>query len=333
MKVIKAFGFHDLRIIDVPIPSVKPNEVLVKVKACGICGSDKWCWETKEPAEHIAGHEVAGEVVDVGDNVKSIKNGDAVAINNVKGCGVCEACIQGNYVSCQEDIIHMSHGFSEYVAVPERNCLILSKNISYEEGSLIFDNWGTPYNAVERAHIKKNDYVVICGCGPIGIAAIRLSKLKEAKVIAIDPVAFRRDFAVSMGADLVLDPYSASLNKTIKDLTNGKGVCVFIECSGKEQSYHLAFDILKKGGKLISVGEGVHLTLNLSDDIIHKQISMIGSFYSTMEQGEYVQQLLLDGLIDPIKLVTHRFTFEELPKKFGEIFNNSEGILKTILIP
>lgn len=332
MKVIKAFGFHDLRIIDVPIPSIKSNEVLVKVKACGICGSDKWCWETKEPSEHIAGHEVAGEVIDVGDNVKSIKTGDAVAINNVKGCGVCEACIQGNYVSCQEDIIHMSHGFSEYVAVPERNCLILSKNISYEEGALIFDNWGTPYNAVERAHIKKNDYVVICGCGPIGIAAIRLSKLKEAKVIAIDPVAFRRDFAVSMGADLVLEP-SSSLNKTIKDLTNGMGVSIFIECSGKEQSYHLAFDVLKKGGKLIAVGEGVHLSLNLSDDIIHKQISMIGSFYSTMEQGEYVQQLLLDGLIDPLKLVTHRFTFEELPKKFGEIFNNSDGILKTILIP
>ena len=333
MKVIKAFGFHDLRIIDAPVPSVKSNEVLVKVKACGICGSDKWCWETKEPAEHIAGHEVAGEVTAVGSNVTSIKKGDCVAINNVKGCGVCDACIQGNYVSCQEMLIHMSHGFSEYVAVPERNCLILHNSISYEEGSLIFDNWGTPYNAVEKAQIKKNDYVVICGCGPIGIAAVRLSKLKEAKVVAIDPVSFRRDFALSMGADLVFEPSSPLLNKTLRDLTNGIGVSVFIECSGKEQSYHLAFDMLKKGGKLIAVGEGVHLSLNLSDHMIHNQISMIGSFYSTMQQGEYVQQLLVDGLIDPLKLVTHRFTFEELPNKFGEIFNNSDGILKTILIP
>lgn len=333
MKVIKAFGYHDLRVIDVPIPSIKSDEILVKVKACGICGSDKWCWETKEPSEHIAGHEVSGEVIEVGKDVRAIKKGDAVAINNVRGCGICEACLNGNYISCQNMLIHMSHGFSEYVAVPERNCLILDKRLSYEEGALIFDNWGTPYHAVEKAEIKKGDCVVICGCGPIGIAAVRLSKLKEAKVIAIDPIAFRRDFALSMGADFVFEPSSSILKETVKNLANGKGASVFIECSGKEQSYHLAFDILKKEGNLIALGEGVHLTVDLSENIIHKQINLIGSFYSNMQHGKEVQKLMLDELIDPIKLVTHRFGFEELPEKFGKIFNNSDSILKTIFIP
>jgi threonine dehydrogenase-like Zn-dependent dehydrogenase len=331
VKTVKAFGPEDLRVVEAPAPVPEHGEVLIAVKACGICGSDKWFWRVSEPTDYVAGHEVAGEVIALGPDVFRLRVGDRVAVNNVRGCGVCPACRAGEFVRCPHMLQHMGHGFSEQVAVPERNCLLLNQKIGYETGSLIFDMWGTPFNAMERAGVSNNDDVVISGCGPIGLAAVVLAKQRGAYVIAIDPLAFRRDAALRVGADAALPPGDTTLSE-IRHLTSGLGASTFMECSGKASAYQLAFPALRIGGTLVSVGEGASFELKPSEMLIGKSLNLLGSFYSTMEQGKQVQNLILQEQIDPLSLVTHRFALEELPQIFGKVVECADGILKAIVL-
>jgi 2-desacetyl-2-hydroxyethyl bacteriochlorophyllide A dehydrogenase len=330
MKQIKAFGPQDLQVVVTDIPTLAADEVLIDMRACGICGSDKWFWFVEKPTDYVAGHEAAGEVVAVGSDVKQLKMGDRVAINNVKGCGNCPACQSGQFVRCPNGISHMGFGFSEKLAVPERNCLKLDDSVSYETGSLIFDNWGTPYSAISRTSMKAGDYVVVIGCGPIGLAAVRLARLRGANVFAVDPNPSRLAAALRQGAEAVSPP-EASLTEEIIRYTRNHGVDIVLECSGKAPSYTLALDILRIGGTLVSIGEGAKFEFN-SSDLIHKHLNMFGSLYSTMEDGEQVQRLIVNGDIEPMLFVTHQFKLVDLPAQFSKVIEYSDGLLKSIVI-
>jgi threonine dehydrogenase-like Zn-dependent dehydrogenase len=283
-----------------------------------------------DASDYVAGHEVAGEVVAIGSAVEKLRVGDRVAVNNVKGCGDCEECQAGRYVRCPNPVTHMGFGFSEKVAVPERNCLLLAPELGYEAGSLIFDNWGTPYSALKRTNMKAGDRVLVIGCGPIGLAAIGLAKQRGALIAAVDPISSRLAGAARMGAELTIPP-SSEMIEVLKLLTGGQGYDYVVECSGKAPSYELAFSILRMGGTLVSIGEGARFAFN-SSEVIHKHLTLIGSLYSTMQDGLDVQELMVKGEIDPLAFVTHRFTLEELPKSFGLVMDAGEGLLKAIVI-
>jgi threonine dehydrogenase-like Zn-dependent dehydrogenase len=330
MKTAKAFGPKDIRIIDAEVPVPGDGEVLIAVRASGICGSDKWFWKVEGPTEYVAGHEVAGEVVSLGNKVSDLKVGDRVSVNNVKGCGHCPECKVGNFVRCSVHIEHMGYGFSEFVAVPEVNCLLLDDKVSYEEGSLIFDNWGTPYSAIERAGDLKGKYVAVSGCGPIGLGAVVLSKLFGAHVIAVDPVEERRKGALALGADEAICPEDAVSN--IKKLTKGSDIGVWFECSGNAQAYETAFEVIKVGGTIVSIGEGAKFEMRPSEMLINKHLNLLGTLYSTMQHGKKVQELMVKELIDPLCFTTHRFSLEELPKVFGDVVECKNGILKSIVV-
>ena len=147
MKVIKAFGPGDLRVIEKPMPEPGPGYVRVKVRASGICGSDKWLWFVKNETDSIAGHEIAGEVDKLGEGVTSLSVGDRIMINNVVGCGVCPACRAGEFVLCPSwnGSLDVNNGFGEYVITPVRNCMRLLPGLDFIDGALMMDNWGTPY--------------------------------------------------------------------------------------------------------------------------------------------------------------------------------------------
>lgn len=330
MKQVKAFGPQDLRVVTVDVPVLAADEVLIDMKACGICGSDKWFWYVEEPSDYVAGHEASGEVVAVGADVKQLRVGDRVAVNNVKGCGVCEECQAGRFVRCPNGITHMGFGFSEKFAVPERNCLKLEDSVSYEVGSLIFDNWGTPYSAISRTSMKAGDHVIVIGCGPIGLAAVRLAKLRGAIVAAIDPIHARLEAAIKQGADKVFHPEQI-LAQELLSFTKDQGADIVLECSGKPASYKLALEILRIGGTLVSIGEGAKVEFN-SSEWIHKHLTLIGSLYSTMEDGKQLQHLIVNGDIDPLAFVTHKFKLEELPSEFGKVIEYNKGLLKSVVI-
>jgi threonine dehydrogenase-like Zn-dependent dehydrogenase len=327
---VKAFGPQDLRVVEVSEPIPGEGEVLIDVRACGICGSDKWFWHVSEPNDYVAGHEAAGIVVAVGANVDTLRAGDRVTVNNVRGCGVCDACRQGAFVRCPNGVTHMGFGFSEKIIAPVRNCLVLEDGISYEAGSLIFDNWGTPYSALRRTNMKPGDKVVVFGCGPIGLAAVTLARIRGASVIAVDPVESRLDAAARQGATLTISPDERTVQAILEE-AGAEGVDYVLECSGKAASYETAFAVLRIGGTLVSIGEGAIYEIN-SSRLIHKHLTMFGSLYSTMQDGREVQELMVRGEIDPLAFVTDRFSLFELPEKFGRVITGGEGLLKSIVV-
>jgi threonine dehydrogenase-like Zn-dependent dehydrogenase len=331
MKTLRAFGPQDIRLVEIPIPQPSFGEVQIRVKVCGVCGSDKWFWNVSEASDYTAGHEACGEVSQVGPGCTWAKLGDRVAINNVRGCGTCAECISGRYVRCKQ-LIHMGQGFGQYLVAPERNLLQIDNSIDWESAALIFDLWGTPYGALERIPNIAGKTLVVSGCGPIGLAAIKLATLKGAHVMGVDLLDDRLEMAKQLGASAICKAGPES-TQAILDWTKNAGVDVFLECAGKANSYELAWNVLGMGSHMVTIGEGAHLeNLEPSHILINKHLTWIGHLYSTMEHGKAIHDMIIHRSFDPKAFVSHRYTVEELPKVFGHIVSGGQGLLKTLVI-
>jgi threonine dehydrogenase-like Zn-dependent dehydrogenase len=333
MKAIQFFGSQDIRLLEVADPIPADGQVLLRVAASGICGSDKWLWHASGPVAGIAGHEVAGEVIELGPGVKWLQVGDRVAVNNVVGCGKCPACRAGVFVKCPYWTDHedVNGGFGELVVAPERNCLRLRDEVDFETGAQIFDNFGTPFSALERGLVDEGDDVLITGLGPIGLGALILAKLRGAFVIAADPLRERLELASSLGADAVLAPDS-HLPTAVRELTGGFGAAKVIECSGKSPAYALGIAALRHGGTFVSVGEGAQFDLHPSDAVIRRHLTIAGSWYSSMRQGAQVQHLVVQGKITPSVLVTHRGPLAEFPALFRKVCEEPDKVVKALVV-
>ena len=332
MKVVKAFGPQDLRVVEVPIPEPGPGHVRVKVRASGICGSDKWVWSVNGPTDSVAGHEVAGEVDKLGDGVHSLKLGDRVMINNVGGCGTCPACRAGAFVLCPtwNGSLDVNNGFGEYVITPARNCMQLLPGLDFVDGALIMDNWGTPYGGIIRGNVTKGMDVVVNGCGPIGQAAVGLAKAMGAYVIAVDPNKWRREFALNNGANAVFAP--EDLHAAVQILTDGLGAHVVMECSGNGKAYENCLKSLRHEGSLVAIGEHGSFMLHPSDQIIRRSLKIIGTWYSTMPQAAEIMQLALSGRINLKSFLTRTVSLDEVPDVFGSIMDCDEGMMKCVIV-
>jgi threonine dehydrogenase-like Zn-dependent dehydrogenase len=332
MKVIKAFGPQDLRVVEAPVPEPGPGYVRVKVRASGICGSDKPIWHVKSASDYVVGHEVAGEVDALGGGVTSLAAGDRVMINNVVGCGVCPACRAGEFVFCphrdgQNDV---GNGYGEYVVAPARNCARILPGLSFVDGALIMDNWGTPYGGILRGRIRQGMDVLVSGCGPIGRAAIALLKAFGAYVIAADPVEWRRSAALQGGADRAVPP--EALPGAARDATDGLGVHAVMECSGNGNAYENCMKSLRCGGTMVAIGEGAEFMLRPSAQMIHRFLTITGTWYSTLPHVGEVMQLALQGRINLQSFLTHTITLDEVPALFGPIVNCEDGIAKCVIV-
>jgi len=334
MKVMKAFGPGDLRIVEVDKPEPEPGYVRVKARASGICGSDKGLWHTKVKRESVAGHEVAGEVDKLGDGVLSLKLGDRVMINNVVGCGNCPACRNGAFVLCPywDGTKDVGNGFGEYLTAPARNCVKILPGLDFIDGALIMDNWGTPYGGIQRGAVDFccGSDVLVNGCGPIGQAAVVLLKSMRSFVIACDPVKFRRDSALENGADVVCSP--DELPDKVYNLTNGQGAHAALECSGNGAAYENCIRSLRIGGTLIAVGEGAEYTFQPSDRLIRRSLSITGTWYSTLQQAGEVMRMALLKQIDPKAFLSKLVTLDETPAIFGKVVNCEDNIIKCVIV-
>lgn len=331
MKVVKVFGLRDLRLADAPVPQPGFGCVRVKVKASGICGSDKWVWFQEHPSDNIAGHEVSGEVDLLGEGVTALGVGDRVIINNVVGCGVCPACRAGEFVFCpkwdwRNDV---NNGFGEYVVTPARNCMRLPDCLDYIDGALIMDNWGTPYANMLRGNVQAGMDVLVNGCGPIGQAAIALCRERGAYVIAADPVKWRRQAALKQGAHHALGP--EELPCAAQKLTDGLGVHVVMECSGAGASYENCLASLRIGGTLVAVGEHAEYTYN-SSDIIRRSLNIASTWYSTLPHAAEVMQMALQKRIDLRSFLTHTVRLEDVPRMFASLMSLEDGIMKCVIV-
>ena len=329
---------------DFPLPEVGKKDVLVKIKAAAICGSDlkiykwlPWCESMIKSLPFIPGHECCGEVVEVGREVRGIKIGDKVAGETHVPCGTCWQCQHNRAHTCEnmELFGHTINGcFAEYSLIPEVSVRRIPDNISFDYGSLL-EPMGIPFRAVEKGDVKE-DAVVVIGCGPIGLFAIGISKIMGAKIIiAIDINKRRLDIARRMGATHLIDPKTSSVVERVKNFTKdyGRGAGVIIEASGNIEALEEALKYIRLGGKIIVLGHTDNpLSLRPSSDIILREVQIMGLFGREIwDTWEKTESILSSGKFDIEPIITHRFCLSDFDKAFRTALSG-EGC-KVLLIP
>ncbi len=320
MKAAVLHGPGRLSIEDVPRPEHSPNEILVRVAACGICHTDLHYIDHGVPtfkSPVILGHEVSGKVEEIGSAVTEFAPGDAVLLPAVLTCGSCRACRTGRENICERMRMlgnHIDGGYAEYVVAPARDCFRLPPEIPLAEACLIGDALTTPYHAVKhRARVRVAERVAVFGCGGIGSGAVQFSALAGAEVIAVDLDNRKLALARELGASGTLNPASVErVDKEIKKRTAG-GVDVAIEAIGKPETLRAAFDSLRPGGRLCVVGFAAEPATLAFSKLMFFELDVIGSLGCRPVDYPEVIELVRRGRVRLAPLVTARYKLADLP--------------------
>lgn len=320
MKTERAKG---IVIKDVAIPKIKDNEVLVKVKAAGICGTDihlyhwnQWCENVNAKNPMIIGHEYCGEVVEVGTAVKSLKVGDLVAAEPHIPCGVCYQCMTGNQHVCQDMKIigvHDDGAFAEYTVLPEVCAWKLDKNTDPAIGAL-YEPFGIAVHGLMADQVGGMP-VVILGCGPLGCFATGVAKAFGAsKVFAVDIKPSRLEWAKQMGADYTINPAVDNLEEIVISETGGMGAGAVIELSASEAALQSGLKVLRKSGWVSLVGlHSKNVSMDLVNGVIYKEAKLYGITGRHMYKTWYAaDELIKAGMVKVENIITHRFPLEKI---------------------
>lgn len=322
MKAGVFYSKNDLRIEEIPKPSPKAGEVLIKVKACGICGTDvhifngdKGCFPT--PAGTVLGHEFSGIVEAVGEGVKEIKVGDRVCVDPNKLCGDCYYCKSGIGHFCENMIgigTGVNGGFAEYCAVPQSQVYKIADSTSYEAAAMT-EPTACCVHGIDMCNISCGDTVAVIGGGMIGMIMLQLAKLSGAgKLIMIEPVAEKRKIAEKLGADLCIDPIGNDVKKILAE--NGiKRISAVIECVGKTSTIEQAIAIAGEKSVVMMFGlTAPDDTISIKPfEIFQKEIVLKSSFINPYTQKRALE-LIDSGKIDVSSVVYACEPLESLTK-------------------
>jgi 2-desacetyl-2-hydroxyethyl bacteriochlorophyllide A dehydrogenase len=311
-------GERRLEIRDFAIPEPGPGQVLVRMQASTICGSDlRAIYRPREqgtgPEAYrgvIAGHEPAGVVEAVGPEVRRFAAGDRVALYHIAGCGLCHDCRSGWMISCSSPLRaaygwQRDGGHAPYLLAEERTLVALPDELSFMDGALVACGLGTAWAACLRAAISGADRVLVTGLGPVGIGAAMLAQALGARVTGFDVSPERMELARNLGLDVAAasdEPRAALL-----DATGGHGFEVALECSGSPDARRLALETARHWGRVVFVGEGGSVQFDVSPLVIHPQLTVSGSWVCSIGQMEQLVELLVRWNLKPDRMVTHRF--------------------------
>jgi L-iditol 2-dehydrogenase len=323
-------GLFSLEEVDEPIIPTD-DFVKVRVRVAGICGTDLRHWRKPEEklCGKITGHELAGEVVAVGDAVSNVKPGDRVVVETVMGDGVCPYCHIQRYNICEHlydvRMKFVYHAYGEYLVGPSEKMFLLPDHVSFEEATLV-DTLAVCLHGQHRSGLTINDRVAIIGAGPIGLGQLMLAKASGADVLITDIVDSALDKARELGADIALNPHRDDPVKAAMDWTDGRGCDIVFECAGgpsMPQTLPQATRMVRRGGKVVIIGgfdEGETSIPLEWQRIQMSEINLIPSasfsyreIYS--EQGEVVE-LIAKGKLPVKELITHRFKLNEINEAF-----------------
>ena len=326
-----------------PVPEPGPGQVLVAMKASTICGSDIRAIYRERlgigPEAYqgvIAGHEPAGQIVKAGQGCRRFKEGDRVIIYHISGCGVCHDCRMGYQISCTSEYRaaygwQRDGGMSDYCLAEERDLVMLADPLSYVDGACVACGFGTCYEAVKRANISGDDRTLVVGLGPMGLASLMLARARGATfLIGVDTADERVRLAKELGlADRVMKADDAVLER-IKEATDGKGCETSIDCSGNTHGRQLAIRGTRQWGRSVFVGEGGTVEFNPSPDIIHDQITVSGSWVTSLGNMEDLVERMVRWGINPETTVTHRFPLEEAAEAYATMNEGKCGKVAVI---
>ena len=329
MKAVHMLGNSQVEVIEYPVPTPAAEHVLVRVGASGICGGEIKGYRAPDPQPMNGGHEVAGTVEDPNGHPQW-DAGDRVGIFTIQGCGYCRWCRQGRDTFCDQVGVPAST-HAEYTISRATGMVKLPEDISFELGVMLCgDGLGVPYGSAMRAGVEAGDITCVFGCGPVGLGMVLVQAYLGAKVIAVEPVAHRRDLALKMGAWRVVDPAAEpNLVGWLKDVTDGVGPDSCFEAVGRQDTLDVAMDVTRPEGTIIVVGHGPQ-SLDPQRLIIRRNLAIAGNWVAHPAWFPQMLEMVRCGL-DVERLITARYALDDAPTAYARLADGLEA--KVMLLP
>ncbi|MBN1851928.1 MAG: galactitol-1-phosphate 5-dehydrogenase [Pirellulales bacterium] len=343
MKALLLTAYRQLEIAEMPIPEVAENDVLVRIGACGICGSDVHGYDGKSGRRIppiVMGHEAAGVVVDVGISVRRFQPGDRVTFDSTVSCDVCEHCRNGRMNLCDRrkvlgvscDDYRCDGAFAEYIKVPQNIVYLIPDDLPFEQASMV-EPLSVAAHAVSRAQIPSDATALVVGSGIIGLLVIQvLRHVGCRRIMAVDLLASRLALASQLGADIVFRADSAELMEAIRDATGGNGADIAFEAVGATPAVRTAVAGTRKGGQVVLIGNvspAVDLPLQ---KVVTGELDLLGSCASNREYPACID-MLATGAIRVEPMISRVAPLAEGPLWFDRLYSGSPDLLKIILQP
>jgi L-iditol 2-dehydrogenase len=337
-----ARGPGNLELSDVPLPQIKPDEVLIRVLACGICGSDLKIEEDRHPyiPPVVVGHEFAGEIAEIGGSVNGWAVGDrVVSEQHTHACGQCRQCLTGSAFACASKRApgYFEDGaFAEFIKVPQWLLHRIPKNINFVEAALSEPSAVAAHGMLERTGIKPEDVVLVLGCGPIGIIAAKMAKIVGASKVIITGINrdenVRLSKAKELGIDHVVNIDRADLTDLVRELTDGEGADVVIELSGAISAIEQAILLTRRLGRVGIIGQPPTDEVTIPyREALFRALTIVFSYSSKYSSWERVLSLFERGVIKPADFITHVLPLHMWKQGF-ELSRSGEAV-KVVLEP
>ena len=344
MQAVYLPGHREVVLAEVPRPTPGHGQVLLRMRASTICGSDLRAIYREHlgrgPEAYtdvVAGHEPCGEVVEVGPGCRRFAPGDRVVVYHIAGCGLCADCRAGYMISCTSPLRaaygwQRDGGHAELLVADEVTCIALPDALSFVDGACVACGFGTAYEALRRVGVSGRDAVLVTGLGPLGLAVGLLAKALGADVVVgVDVAGPRRELALSLGAvDVALAPGGDTVAE-VGEATGGRGCEVGVDCSGSAAGRATALAGTRRWGRVALVGEGGRLEVDASPALIHRQLTVHGSWVTSIGRMEELVERLVRWDLHPECTVTDRFPLREAAAAYAAADEGRRGKVALVM--
>jgi len=340
MKVARYYGNNDIRMEEMPVPDIGPGELLVRVKASGICGSDVMHWYRAGRGPLVLGHEIAGEIAAAGEAVRTFRTGDRVAAAHHVPCNTCHYCLSGHHTVCEtlRSTNFFPGGFSEYIRLPEinvdRGVFLLPEEMSYEEATFI-EPLACVYRGQRTAGMKMGLSVLVIGSGISGLLHIQLAKALGASLVAASDISsYRLEAAKRLGADTAINAME-DVPALFRSANRGRAADIVVLTAGTEKAIDQAFRSTDRGGTVLFFApaqKGVTVPLPVNDLFWRNEITLTSSYAANYSEHATAMELIRQRRVNVLDMITHRLPLPETGHGFGLVEAARES-LKVIIEP
>lgn len=336
MKALICTEPRKLEYASVKYPQLQPGKAIIKIKRIGVCGTDLHAFEGTQPFfeyPRILGHELSGELIDAG-NAPGFELGEAVTFLPYYNCGNCIACRMGKTNCCmflKVCGVHTDGGMVEYLSIPSTS-LMHGRGLSYEQLALV-EPLAIGAHGIRRATIQPNEFVLVVGAGPIGLATIAFAKIAGARVIALDTNLDRLQFCKNkMHVEFIIDARANDVSQQIADITNGDMPMVVVDATGNLQAIKRSFSYMAHGGRYILIGlQKEDISFNHPE--FHKREgTLMSSRNATRKDFEQVISCIRNGTMDPSNFITHKVEFGKVKEEFESWLHPANGVIKAMAV-